>query len=136
MALLSDLTRFMLQSERFQMLRPRSNEADAVRGQALGELAVLRQEAVARMHRLRAGLQARGDDGVYLKIALGRRRRADAYRLVSVTHGTRKSIRVGINGHRRDSHTSKRSTNPSGDFTAVGDQDFAKHGISPRPRRK
>src|SRR5580692_5562376 len=118
------------------MLRPRSNESDAMRGQLFGETAVLREKAVARMYRLRAGLQAGGDDCVYVEITFGRRRRADAYRFVRVTHRTGKAIRIGVNGDRCDPHTPQCFANPPGDFTAVGDQDFAKHGISPWRLRK
>jgi hypothetical protein len=59
-----------------------SDEGDAVGIKDIGELGVLRQEAVARMHRVRAGDLAGGNDLVNVEIAVARGRRADAHALV------------------------------------------------------
>lgn len=64
------------------VLGSRSDESDAVRIEDIGELGVLREEAVTRMHRIRTGDLTGGNDLMDVQIALARRRRADADALV------------------------------------------------------
>src|SRR5882757_1585676 len=125
-----DFTRLMLQSERIEMLRTRPNEGNAMSRQGFGKAAVFRQEAIARMHRLSAGCQARRNDGVDIEIALRGGSRADPDALVGLQNRPRKTIRIRIHGDRCDTHTAQRSANPPGNFAAVGNQDFAEHAQS------
>ena len=122
-----NLARRVLQPERIEMLRARSDEGDAMLRQRFGETAIFREKAIARMHRLGAGRQACGNDRVDVEIALRGRRRADAHALVGVEHGPREAIGVGIDRDRCDPHAPQRSADPPGDFAAVGDQDLAEH---------
>ena len=61
-----------------------------------GEGGVLRQEAVAGMDRLGAGLLGGGDDLVDVEIGLGGRRRADRNGLVRHIHMQRVAVGLGI----------------------------------------
>ena len=71
-----------------------ADEMNIVFFQNLGEARVLRQEAVARMHRVGAGDLAGRKQSGDVEVAVARRRRADAYALVGEAdmHG------VGIGG--------------------------------------
>jgi hypothetical protein len=65
----------------------RADEDDARGGAGLGELRVLGEEAVARMDRLGAAFaRLRRSDALDDEVALARRRRADAVRLVGHAH--------------------------------------------------
>jgi hypothetical protein len=63
-----------------------TDEDDAVLVQLLGKMRPLRQEAVAGVHSLRAGLQARLDNLVGVQVALGRGRGADEVAVVGLEH--------------------------------------------------
>ncbi len=77
--------------------------------QRLREGLALGQEAVARMHRLGAGLFASGDDLVDEQVAFGRGGRADVHRLVGHLDMQRVAVGVGIDRDRRDAHLAGRS---------------------------
>ena len=64
------------------------------------EFGIFRQEAVARMDRLRAGIERRPDDRVAAQIAVLRRRPADMDRLVGQRHVARAAVGVGIDRDR------------------------------------
>ena len=82
------------------MLGLRPDERDAVLLDDLGEARVLRQKAVARMDRLRAGDLARRDDRGNVQIGLRRRRRADAHALIGQPHMHRVGVGGGMHRHR------------------------------------
>ena len=105
----------------------RTDEGNAIVGERLGELRVFRQEAIARMHSLGAGLLAGGDDLVDHEVAFGRGRIADVDGFVRHFDMQRISIRARIDGHRLDAHLACRLDNAAGDFASVGDQDFLEH---------
>ena len=92
-----------------------------------GEARVLGQEAVARMHRVRAGDLAGGEQRRDVEIAVARRRRADAHALVGEPH----MHRVGVGGrmHRdgRDAELLAGAQHPERDLAAIGDQDLVEH---------
>ncbi len=52
------------------MVARRTDEGDVVRSQDVGEASILRQEAVAGMHGIRAGYLAGGDDLVDVEVAV------------------------------------------------------------------
>lgn len=59
---LGELLGFDLVAHRRYGIRGRADEGDVFLGERLDEARTLRQEAIARMHRLGAGLLARFDD--------------------------------------------------------------------------
>ena len=65
----------------------------------LGEVRVLGEKPVARMNRLSAADLARADDPLDLQIALGRRRRPDAIRLVGQRQVMRPAIPLAKHSH-------------------------------------
>src|SRR5579884_4159202 len=82
------------------------------------------------MDRLGAGLPARLDDTVDLQIALRRRWRADAHRLIRLAHMQRVGVGIGIDRHRLDAHAARRAHDAAGDLAAIGDEDLAEHEVS------
>ena len=112
---------------------PMNDEAGV--GAGRGEVGVLRQEAVARMHRVGTQLSGGRDDGRDVEIARARLRRPDAGGDVGAAHVQR--IRVGLGVHRRRAvaHRLGRAHDPAGDLAAIGDQDGAESchaGACPR----
>jgi len=130
--LLRQFLRGDLVAHRLDRRRRRPDEDDAGLFQGLGEFHVLRQEAVARVHRFGAGLTDRIHDLVDHDIGLVRGRRADMHGFVSHLHMQRMRVGIGIDGHRLDAHLAGRFDHPAGDFAAVCDQDFLEH-VSPFP---
>ena len=94
-----------------------------------GELLVLGEEAVPRVHRLGPGLLAGGDDSVHRQIRFLGRSRANANGLVGQC-STCRGVLIGlrIHGNGADTHLACRLDDAAGDFTPVGDQDFLEHG--------
>ena len=111
-------------------MRPRADEGDALVFTALGESLVLRQEAVARMDGLSAGLLGRGNDAVGQQIRLPRGRRADVDGLVGQLDVAGLLVGVGIDGDGGDAHLFGGGDDAAGDFAAVGDEDFGEHGLA------
>src|SRR5208283_3413879 len=93
-----------------------------------GELLVLGEEAVPRVHRLGPGLLAGGDDSVHHQVRFLGRSRANANRLVGQLDMPRVLIGLRIHGNGADTHLACRLDDAAGDFTPVGDQDFLEHG--------
>ena len=109
------------------VLGRRADEDDAVLLDDLGEVGVLRQEAVARMDGVGAGDLAGRQQGRDVEVALRRRRRADAHALVGEAH----VHRVGVGGrvHRDggDAQLPAGAQDAQRDLAAVGDQDLLEH---------
>ena len=105
----------------------RADEMDVVLVEDFGEARVLRQEAVARMHRVGAGDLAGGEQRRDVEIAVARRRRADADALVGEPH--MHGVGVGGRMHRdgRDAELLAGAQHAQRDLAAVGDQDFVEH---------
>ena len=103
-------------------LRADEDEAGAL--DLLGEVRVFRQEAVTRVDRLRVGDFRRGDDRRDVEIALRRRRRADAHRLVRERDVLRVAVRLGVHDHRLDAELAACALHAQRDLAAVGDQDL------------
>ena len=104
-----------------------ANEDDALLLHPLGEGFVLGQEAVARMHGLRAGLLAGGNDLVGQQIRLAAGRGADVHGLVGQLDMARILVGVGIDGHGGNAHLLGRGYHAAGDFASVGNQNFGEH---------
>ena len=105
----------------------RADKSDALGGQRLGKAGAFGQEAIARMHRLRAGSLARGDDLFGQQIRLCSRRRPDMHRLVSHLHKGRARIGIRIDRNSLDPHPARGLDDAASNFATVGDQDFFEH---------
>src|SRR5262249_36218736 len=80
--LLRQLAGLVLVAQQAHRLLGRTDELDLARAAHLGEVRVLREEAVAGMDRLHIAALGRRDEARDVQIALGRQRRADADRLI------------------------------------------------------
>ena len=78
---------------------------------------VLRQEAVARVDRLRAAAQRRRDDVLDRQVGL------DAQRGVGLADVRRRAVGVRVERDRPDAQAPQRPDQPPGDLAAVGDHD-------------
>ncbi len=108
----------------------RADEGEAGRFDALGKIGVFGQKAVAGMDRSGVGDFGRGDDRRHMQIALRGRCRADADRFVGQLHILGVAVGLGIHGDRLDAHFAAGTLDAKGDFAAVGDENFFKHGDS------
>ncbi len=88
---------------------------------------ILRQKAVAGMHRLGAGRSAGRDHRVDVEIARRGRRRPEPHGLVGVEHRPGEAVGVGIDRDGGDAQPPQRAADPGGDLAAVGDQNLAEH---------
>ena len=89
-----ELLRGDLVAHRRHRLRLRADEGDAFLLQRLAERGPLGEESVARMHGLRAGLLARGNDLLGNQVGLVGRRRPDMHRLIGHRHMHRIAVCV------------------------------------------
>ena len=103
------------------------DEGQAVCFDDVGELGVLRQEAVAGMDRLGAGDLAGGDDLGDVQIAVARGRRADADAFIGQAHMHGVGVGGGMDRDGGDAHLLAGAEDAKGDFAAIGDEDFLKH---------
>ena len=95
-----------------------------------GEVRVLGEKAVTRVHGRGAGLTSRVEDGRGIEVTLRRRRRADVYGLVRLADVRQVRVGVGVHGDGPDSHPPGRPYHPPGDLTAIGDKHRIKHHAS------
>ena len=112
--------------------RRRADEGEPGVLDGLREGRPLRQEAIARVDRLGAGVEGGLDDGVDPQVALGRRRRAEADRDVGQPDVGRRGVRVAVDRDGLDAQLAAGADDPDGDLAAVGDQD-APEGRTPSP---
>ena len=99
-------------------------DEDEPRGRALGgEIGVLREEAVARMHRVGAGARRGRDDRVAVQVRRGAGTRE---RDGVVRRGDVRSVGVvrRVHRHRRDAEFPCGADDPQCDLAAVGDEQF------------
>ena len=107
------------------------DEDDAGLAAGTREVGVLRQEAVARMHRTGAGALAGIDDQRDVQVAVPRRSGAQAQRGVGQLHMARVAVGVGVHRHRAQAHGAGSADHAAGDLAAVGDQKRVKHQPHP-----
>src|SRR6185437_8876362 len=92
-----------------------------------GEFCVFRQETVARMYGLGAGCFRGGEDGFDVQVAFAGGGGADADGLVGHGDMQRGGVGIGIDGDGADAEPLGRAHNADGDFSAIGDEEAAKH---------
>ncbi|VWB57099.1 hypothetical protein BST28156_02670 [Burkholderia stagnalis] len=124
--------RGVLEAERAHLVGARPDEAHAGRRARIGEIGVLRQEAVAGMHGLRARGARRVENRRDVQVAVGRRRRADAHRFVGQPHVTRVAVGFRVDRDRCDAEPLQRADHAARDFAAVRDEDFPESHVASR----
>ena len=117
-----------LVGQRLHRTRAGTDEPDVATFADLGEVRVLGKKSVAGMDGIHVGDLCCADDAVNAQITFRRRRLADANRLVRHLHVHRVGVRFRINRHGADVQLLAGANDPNRDFTAIGDQNFFKHG--------
>ncbi len=107
--------------------RARADEDEARLLDALGEIGILRQEAVTGMDRLGVGDFGGADDGRHVQVAQGGRRRPDAHRFFGQLDVFRLAVGFGMYDHGLDTHFAAGALDAQGNLAAVGNQYFFKH---------
>src|SRR5581483_8271837 len=107
-------------------LRAWSDEFDVAGLANLSEVSRLSQKPVAGMNRIDVENFRRADDGRNVQVALRRRRRANAGRLIGKPDMKRIAIDIAVHGDRANAHLFASPDDPAGNFSAISDQDFAK----------
>ncbi len=118
---------FDLVAHRGDGLGVRTDEDDPGAIESFGEARALGKKAVARMHRLGAGVPAGGEDVLHHQIALRRRRRADRDRHIRHFDVKRVAVGLGIDRNGLDTHAPGGLDDPAGDLAAVGNEDALEH---------
>ena len=104
-----------------------ADESDSGFLQCLGERGVLRQEAVAGVDSLSAGILASLDDPVGKQVTFGARRAPHPNGLIGHLHVQRAPVGIRIDRNGLDSHSRRGLENTAGDLATVGNQYFFKH---------
>ena len=125
--LLGELAGLVLVAQPPHRLLRRADELDLARAADLGEVGVLRQEAVAGVDGLDVGDLGGADDARDLQVALGGSGRADADGLVGQVQIRRIAVGLAEDGHDLDAQVAAGADDPQGDLAAVGDQDALEH---------
>ena len=125
-ALARQLARHVLEAERTDLLRRRPGESNAGALAFLGELGVLAQKSIARMHGLGAGGGGDLEDALAIEVSAGLFADADGF--VRRRDVPRAAVRTRVDGDRRDPHAPQGGGDANGDLAAVGDEDFGDHG--------
>src|SRR5690348_386102 len=118
------LDRLDLVAHQADHLGGRADEDEAGLLHLFGEIGALGQEAVARMDRLGVGNFRRRDDPRDVEVAVDRRPRADADRLVGQANVLQVAVHGGMHRHRLDAQTVAGAQYAQRDFAAIGDDDF------------
>jgi hypothetical protein len=108
-------------------LRTRTDEDEAGLLDPLGEVGVLRQEAIAGMDGDRIRDLSGADDRRDVQIALHRRRRADADRFVGEQDVLEITVGLGMDGDRLDAEFAAGTQDAQRDLATVGDQNLLDH---------
>ena len=105
----------------------RADEREAALLDALGEVGVLGQEAVARVDGDRVGDLGRADDRGHVEVAVARRRRADADGLVGEQHVLQVAVGRRVHGDGLDAEFAAGAEDAQRDLAAIGDDDLVEH---------
>ena len=107
----------------------RTNEDEAMCLYHLGELGVLRKEAIAGVDRIGIRDFSRRQDARLLQIAFRRWRRANADAFIGQPYGHRVAISFGVHNNGGEAHFLAGPVNTERDLAAVCDEDFLDHLI-------
>ena len=107
-----------------------ADERDAVFGAELGEVGIFREESVARVDGLGAGLFRGGDERRHVEIAVVRGGGAYGDGLVGEPHMKRVTVGGRVDGDGLDAHFEARADDAYRDLASIGDENFVKHGIT------
>ena len=99
------------------------------RNHRLGEFGVLRQEAIARMDRLRPRLPRCREDALLAQIAVPWQGGSNEHRTVRLAHEGLRGIGVGMDRDRADTEPPRGAYNPARDLATVRDEQTAEHAI-------
>ena len=111
----------------------RPDEGEARRRAGVGQLRLLREEAVARMDRVGAGVARDADHLCDVEIGLHRVLAfADQVAFVGLEAVQREAVLVGVDRDRLDRQLVGRADHADGDLAAVGDQELAERRRAPR----
>mmetsp|Transcript_26613 Transcript_26613/g.77749 ORF Transcript_26613/g.77749 Transcript_26613/m.77749 type:complete len:459 (+) Transcript_26613:417-1793(+) len=110
----------------------RADEGHARRLHRLGEGCVLREEAVAGVHRLGAGRRDGVEDAVDPQVRVGRRRAAHTHRLTRQRDVRRPRVRLRVHRDRLDAHAVRGAHHAAGDLAAIGHEQL----LEERARRR
>ena len=124
--LLRQVARLDLVAHQMDGLRGRPDEGDAGRLAQMGEAGVFREEAVARMDRVRSDAAGQVHDLLAVQEAF-HGAGADHVGLVGLFDVDAGGIGIGINGGGRDIQFAAGANDAHRNFTAVGDQNFLEH---------
>ena len=111
-------------AEPFHALGIRSDKDQAVLPAKPGKMGVLGQETIAGMNRLCARQDRGTDDLVFVQVASGRLRSADAVALICQRHMQCVPVFFGIDSHRGDPHFLAGPDNADSNLPPVGNQYF------------
>ena len=128
--LFHQLFRSRLQTHGLDGRRRWPDEDEAGVGAGLRETVVLAQEAVTRVHRLRAGGKRCLDDARAEQVTLFRRRRADVHGLVAGQHVLGVGVGIGEDRDGANAELARGGRNPAGNLATVGYEDLREHGGS------
>lgn len=116
-------TSLRLVAHRCDRVRPGANKDQPSHLDRGGEVRALGEEAVPGVDRLRIDPLGEFDQGIATQIALGRRRRTNAVRLIRLQYVGRKPIRLRVYGDRADATFAGSAGDANGNFATVRDQD-------------
>ena len=105
----------------------RADENEAALLDALGEVGVLREEAVAGMDRLGVGDFGGADDRRDVEVTVGRARRPDTHRLIRELDILGLAVGHGVQGHGADAERAAGALDAQRNLAAVGYDDFFDH---------
>ncbi len=106
-------------------IRSRPDEFDVAVFADLGEGLGFGKKAISRMDGVDVSDLGRTDDRGNIQIALGRRRRSDAYSLIGISDMQSFAISLGMHGDGLYPHLLARPNDPARDLATIGYQNFA-----------
>ena len=109
------------------MRRSWADKPDIVVGENFRKTGILGKKAVARMHRVRAGDLAGGEQRRNVEVAVARGRRADAHALFGKPHMHGVLVGGGMHGDGRNAQLLAGAQHTQRDLAAICDQNLVKH---------
>ena len=108
-------------------LRRRPDERHALGGDGPGEVGVLAEEPVARVHAVGSAVVDGFEDRLGVEVALGRSLPAEGICLVGAANVEGVAIELAVHRDRLDAEVAGRANDAHGDLPTVGNQDLGEH---------